>query len=110
MNPSVLGLQDRKLVRKLDFNLIPWLTLLYLVSFLDRTNVGNAKIEGLQEDLNMSDGQYNVGLAIFFLVYALFEPLTNVLLKWFRPSIFIPTITTAWVSPYTARTARASHY
>ncbi|KIW47398.1 uncharacterized protein PV06_00096 [Exophiala oligosperma] len=87
---------DRQLVRKLDLKLIPWLTLLYLASFLDRTNVGNAKIEGLQEDLKMTNNQYNLGLAIFFIVYAIFEPLTNVLLKRLRPSVFIPVITIAW--------------
>lgn len=37
-------LQDKKLVRRLDFMIIPWLTFLYLVSFLDRTNIGNAKV------------------------------------------------------------------
>lgn len=89
--------QDCALLWKLDRNLIPWLTLLYLASFLDRTNVGNAKIEGMQEDLNMTDDQYNLGLAIFFLVYAIFEPLTNVLLKRMKPSVFIPTITVLWV-------------
>ncbi|KAF4469067.1 MFS transporter [Fusarium albosuccineum] len=87
---------DRALLWKLDRNLIPWLTLLYLASFLDRTNVGNAKIEGMQEDLNMTDDQYNLGLAVFFLVYAILEPLTNVLLKRMKPSVFIPTITVLW--------------
>jgi len=37
---------ERKLIRKLDWKLIPWLCLLYLISFLDRTNIGNAKIQG----------------------------------------------------------------
>ena len=62
--------QERKLLRKLDFKLIPWLCLLYLVSFLDRTNIGNAKIFGLQKDLQMTNGQYNAALCIFF-VYVL---------------------------------------
>ena len=44
---------------KLDLYLIPWLCLLYLISFLDRTNIGNAKIEGLQDDLNMTNNEYN---------------------------------------------------
>ncbi|KAK2750089.1 hypothetical protein FQN57_004581 [Myotisia sp. PD_48] len=87
---------DRKLVWKLDMKLIPWLTLLYLASFLDRTNIGNAKIEGLQEDLRMTNSQYNAALTIFFVSYAVFEPLTNILLKRFRPSIFIPTIMVLW--------------
>ena len=38
---------EKKLLRKLDWKLIPWLCLLYLISFLDRTNIGNAKIQGM---------------------------------------------------------------
>lgn len=84
--------QDRKLLWKLDLKLIPWLSFLYLISFLDRTNIGNAKIDGLQEDLGMTNGQYNATLTIFFISYSLFEPLTNVLLKKLRPSVFLPII------------------
>jgi hypothetical protein len=85
--------QDRKLLWKLDLTLIPWLCILYLLSFLDRTNIGNAKIAGLQKDLgNMSTGQYNAVLSIFFVSYSVFEPLTNILLKRLRPSVFIPLI------------------
>ncbi|KAI9368611.1 major facilitator superfamily domain-containing protein [Aspergillus egyptiacus] len=87
---------DRALLWKLDWRLVPWLSLLYLISFLDRTNIGNAKIAGLQEDLNMSNSQYNDALTIFFVSYSVFEPLTNVLLKRLRPSIFIPVIMVLW--------------
>ncbi|KAF7894263.1 hypothetical protein EAF00_007777 [Botryotinia globosa] len=88
---------DRKLVWKLDLYLIPWLCILYLLAFLDRTNIGNAKIDGLQKDLHkMSTGRYNATLSIFFVSYSIFEPLTNVLLKRLRPSIFIPIIMTIW--------------
>jgi len=76
--------------------LIPWLCLLYLASFLDRTNIGNAKIAGLTEDLHMTGSQYNLTLTIFFISYAGFEPLTQILLKRFRPSIFIPVIMVLW--------------
>jgi hypothetical protein len=38
---------ERKLLRKLDWRLIPWPALLYLMSFLDRTNIGNAKVQGV---------------------------------------------------------------
>ncbi|KAM3077548.1 hypothetical protein ACMFMG_006885 [Clarireedia jacksonii] len=88
---------DRKLLWKLDLTLIPWLCFLYLLAFLDRTNIGNAKIDGLQADLhNMSTGKYNVTLSIFFVSYAVFEPITNVMLKRFRPSIFVPVIIIIW--------------
>lgn len=45
------------------------LALLFLCSFLDRTNVGNAKIIGLESDLGIDDRQYDVGLAVFYLFY-----------------------------------------
>jgi sugar phosphate permease len=63
---------------------------------LDRTNIGNAKIDGLVTDLHMTNNQYNICLTVFFISYALFEPLTNVLLKKLRPSIFIPAIMVLW--------------
>ncbi|KAE9381195.1 MFS nicotinic acid transporter-like protein [Stipitochalara longipes BDJ] len=92
---------DRKLVRKLDMTLIPWLCLLYLMAFLDRTNIGNAKIAGLQQSIHhgakdMSLGQYNAALSIFFVSYSIFEPLTNVMLKRFSPRRFIPVIMILW--------------
>ncbi|KAI9796266.1 MAG: hypothetical protein M1825_000857 [Sarcosagium campestre] len=88
---------DRKLLWQLDLRLIPWLCLLYLASFLDRTNIGNAKLLHLERDLGMSgDGQYSAVLTIFFISYSLFEPLTNILLKRLRPRIFIPAIMLLW--------------
>lgn len=63
-------LDEKKILRKMDIRLIPMLALLYLLSFLDRGNIGNAKIEGLAEDLNMTGGQYNWTLTVFFFTYA----------------------------------------
>ncbi|KAI8237434.1 putative transporter [Colletotrichum sp. SAR 10_86] len=48
---------------------LPLLALLFLCSFLDRTNVGNAKIIGLEEDLGINNTQYNQGLAVFYATY-----------------------------------------
>jgi hypothetical protein len=56
---SFAHLDEKKILRKMDLRLIPMLALLYLLSFLDRGNIGNAKIEGLTEDLNMTGAQYN---------------------------------------------------
>jgi MFS family permease len=81
---------------KLDRIIIPWLCLLYLASFLDRTNIGNAKIDGLQKDLHMTSSQYNLTLTIFFISYSIFEPATQIMLKKFRPSIFLPIIMILW--------------
>ena len=76
--------------------LIPWLCLLYLLSFLDRTNIGNARLAGLEEDLNMSGRDYNDVLTIFFVSYALAEPVTNVLLKRYTPRVFFTVIMLLW--------------
>lgn len=59
----------RTILFKVDTRVLPVLALLFLCSFLDRTNVGNAKILGLAEDLNMSNLQYNQGLAVFYATY-----------------------------------------
>ena len=52
--------QTKKLIRKIDWALLPFLALLYLLSFLDRTNIGNARLANLEKDLGMSGLEYNV--------------------------------------------------
>jgi predicted MFS family arabinose efflux permease len=63
---------------------------------LTRATVGNAKIEGLTEDLNITGPQYNWCLTCFFFTYAAFEVPSNLLLKRFRPSVWLPAIMVAW--------------
>ncbi len=71
---------DEKLVlRKMDLRLLPMLALLYLLSFLDRGNIGNAKIEGLTETLHMTGPQYNWCLTVFFFTYCAFEVPSNLM-------------------------------
>ncbi|KAH6657242.1 major facilitator superfamily domain-containing protein [Truncatella angustata] len=93
---SFAHLDEKKILRKMDLRLIPMLALLYLLSFLDRGNIGNAKIEGLQEDLGMTADQYNWCLTVFFFSYAFFEVPSNLLLKKLRPSRWLPLIMVAW--------------
>jgi hypothetical protein len=52
--------QRKAMIRKVDFRLVPVLAVLYLFSHIDRANIGNAKIEGMMEDLGMSGIQYNI--------------------------------------------------
>ncbi|KAK4933920.1 hypothetical protein LTR66_015819, partial [Elasticomyces elasticus] len=44
---------ERSLVRKIDIHILPFVVLLYLFSFLDRVNIGNARLYGLEEDLGL---------------------------------------------------------
>ncbi|KAI0414708.1 major facilitator superfamily domain-containing protein [Xylaria grammica] len=92
--------KDRKrLLLKMDLHILPTLILLYLLSFIDRANIGNAKIEGLADDLNLTGNQYNVVLSTFFVTYIIFEiPSNYVLERYFknRPSWWLGIITTIW--------------
>ena len=51
----------------------------------------------------MTNSQYNAALTIFFVSYSVFEPVTNVLLKRMRPSVFIPIIMAIWVGSIPAQ-------
>lgn len=59
----------RRLLVKLDTRILPIFILLVLCSFLDRTNVGNAKLYNMEKDLGMSNTQYIQGLAAFYPLY-----------------------------------------
>lgn len=93
---SSYGINEKKLVRKLDLHLLPGVCLLYLLSFLDRSNVANAKLEGLTTDLHITGNQYLTGLTLFFVGYILLEVLWNVILKRIGPKLWLPTITFCW--------------
>ncbi|KAJ7066448.1 MFS general substrate transporter [Mycena amicta] len=74
---------ERKLLRKLDWNLLPLFTLLYVTNFVDRTAIGNAKIAGIEKDLGMTGFDYNIALTIFYIFYILADIPSNLALKHF---------------------------
>lgn len=51
---------EKKLLRKIDLHLIPILWLLFLCAFIDRINIGNARIQGMEDDLGMRGSDYNM--------------------------------------------------
>ncbi|KAJ3544678.1 hypothetical protein NM208_g2923 [Fusarium decemcellulare] len=64
--------KKKKVLRKMGLHIIPCLISLYVMSYIDRANIGNAKIEGMNEDLGLTGNQYNVVLSIFFVTYIIF--------------------------------------
>jgi hypothetical protein len=70
--------------------------LLYLLAFLDRINIGNARLQGLERDIGMKSGQYNYALFIFFIPYILCEVPCNLIMKKLAPSTWISGIMVAW--------------
>ncbi|KAI0188599.1 major facilitator superfamily domain-containing protein [Xylaria flabelliformis] len=89
-------INEKSLLRKIDAHLLPAVGILYLLSFLDRSNVGNARIEGLLNDLNMSGDHYLIGLSLYFVGYVLFEVPCNIVLKRTSPRVWLPTLTIVW--------------
>ncbi|KAK5105617.1 High-affinity nicotinic acid transporter [Lithohypha guttulata] len=63
---------------------------MYLLAFLDRVNIGNARVFGLERDLDLGhDNRFNVALVIFFIPYILCEIPSNLLLKKFKPHVWL---------------------
>ncbi|OAX80147.1 hypothetical protein ACJ72_05522 [Emergomyces africanus] len=81
---------ERKLMTKMDLHLLPVLCVLYILAFLDRVNISNAVIFGLKEDLGIESGnKYNTALTIFFVPYITLEIPSNILLKKFKPHLWL---------------------
>ncbi|BDD62029.1 hypothetical protein MAP00_007030 [Monascus purpureus] len=75
---------------KIDLHILPILSVLYLLAFLDRVNISNANIFGLSKDLDIVNGtKYNTALTIFFVPYIVFEIPSNILMKKLRPHVWL---------------------
>jgi len=81
--------------RKVGWRLIPFLLICYIVAYLDRVNVGFAKLQMLN-DLKISDTVYGLGAGIFFFGYFLFEVPSNVILHKVGARIWIARIMITW--------------
>ncbi|KAI0466118.1 major facilitator superfamily domain-containing protein [Xylaria cf. heliscus] len=87
---------EKKLVRKCDLYVLPPIAVIFFLAFLDRTNIGNARIQGLEEDLSMTGNDYNIALFIFFIPYILFEVPANIMIKRLAPSTWLSLIMVLW--------------
>lgn len=106
--------EEKKLLRSIDMFLMPTIFIMYLLSYMDRTkwvtilavictahgidadsawhsSIGNAKIAGMEDDLNMTSGQYSICLVVFFIGYVVFEV----------PSKYDPPSLSPWIPFWT---------
>lgn len=88
--------KEKQLLWKIDYHLIPILFALYMFAFLDRVNIGNARIQGLTTDLKMSGAMYNVASEILFVPYILLEVPSNLIIKRIRPSYWLSGLMFFW--------------
>ncbi|KAJ6492885.1 putative MFS transporter [Mycena vitilis] len=93
---------EKALIRKQDLRIIPLSAAIYLLCYLDRSNIGNAKIlnsethNDLLSETHMSNLQYTIALMVFLIAYALFEVPSNYLLKRLKPSRWIAFLMFSW--------------
>jgi MFS transporter, ACS family, tartrate transporter len=86
---------ERATVRRITWRLMPFLLLLYIISWLDRINVSFAKLQ-LNVDLGFSDTIYGIGAGIFFVGYGLCEVPSNLLLVRYGARLWIARIMITW--------------
>ncbi|EEH37164.2 high-affinity nicotinic acid transporter [Paracoccidioides lutzii Pb01] len=87
---------EKKLVWKCDLHVVPILAFLMSLAFLDRINIGNARLQGLERDLGMSGHDFNIALFIFFVPYMLCEVPSNIILKNVSPSTWLSSVMLGW--------------
>ncbi|KAJ3528341.1 hypothetical protein NM208_g10242 [Fusarium decemcellulare] len=94
---------EKRIVRKQDLRIMPWICITYLLNYLDRVNLGNARTlnndnpeDNIVEQLNLTGQRYNVAVALFFVPYVMMEFPSNILLKYFSPSKWISRIMVSW--------------
>ncbi|KAL4727978.1 hypothetical protein ACLX1H_004684 [Fusarium chlamydosporum] len=90
------GKAGKKVVSKIDLRLLPIMAILYLLAHIDRGNIGNAKIEGMDKDLGLVGNQYNIASTIFFVPYIIFEVPSNIILKQVRASVWLSFLVLGW--------------
>src|SRR5437588_3123700 len=87
--------------RKVTWRLIPFLFACYILAYLDRVNVGFAKLQ-MQSDLGMSETVYGIGAGLFFIGYFLLEVPANLMLRRLGARRWLGPIMIAWGMVYSA--------
>ncbi|MDQ0456750.1 MFS transporter [Rhizobium paknamense] len=92
---SVADAVENTAYRKVFWRIVPFLMLCYVVAYLDRVNVGFAKLQ-MSSELGLSDAAYGIGAGIFFIGYFLFEVPSNLLMNRVGARIWIARIMVTW--------------
>jgi MFS family permease len=93
--PKYTTAEENRVRQKLDRHLVTFLAVLYMLSFMDRSNLGNAKIAGMSRDLRLSSDQYEWLLTAFYITYIAFEWMT-LLYRVVPPHVYIALCVFSW--------------
>ena len=100
--PPYTPTEERLLLRHQDLTILPLCAFIYFLCYLDRSNIGNARIlnsaahSDMQTTIGATTYQFNIALMVFLVGYALFEVPSNILLKKLRPSRWLAFLMFAW--------------
>lgn len=87
----------RKLIRKIDIRLLPVLAIIYAFALIDRVNLPNARIAGMDEDLGLSVGdRYSLVVMIFFVPYVICQFPANIVCRRLGPCLWLPSLAVSW--------------
>jgi Major Facilitator Superfamily len=86
----------RRVIHKLDYILLPFLALLFLVNSLDRSNIGNAETAHFTSDIGLKPHDLNVAVAWFFAFFVAFQPVGAALGRKFGITRWVPTCMAIW--------------
>lgn len=84
------------MVKKLDALILPLLAIIYFTHSLDRANLGNAKTDGIEDDLGLKNGQYSLVLTLFYIPYGTMNIPATILSKRYNPAVVIPMLMFGW--------------
>ncbi|KAM0723631.1 hypothetical protein Q7P37_000619 [Cladosporium fusiforme] len=99
---------ERSYVKKLDLWLLPFLSLCYFFSAVDRSNIGNAKTDGMDDDLNFTGNQYSLLILLFYVPFGVMDLPLTLLTKHFSAKIMLPVLIVGWGSMATIQAAAKS--
>jgi MFS family permease len=86
---------EQALMRRLGWRLLPLLIVIFLVAFIDRQNVGFAKLQMLA-DLHISEASYGFGASLFFLGYVMFEVPSCLALQRYGARVWLARLIFSW--------------
>ncbi|CAM1503127.1 Fc.00g079030.m01.CDS01 [Cosmosporella sp. VM-42] len=95
-SPEERAAREKKFLRKIDFRLLPILIVMYIMNYIDRNAVPQARIQGLEKDIGLKGVEYNVVLSITFVGYILMQVPSNMILSKVRPSWYLATCMVCW--------------
>jgi D-galactonate transporter len=95
ITPVREGAREQMVYRKVVLRIVPFLMLCYVISYLDRVNVGFAKLQ-MSSDLGFSEAAFGLGAGLFFIGYFFFEVPSNMILQKVGAKVWIARIMITW--------------